>query len=160
MNQKQTIEQAKSDQIRFPAIWFENGFAIVLKGSTKRANRLGLKKGSHKNAVIVDANGTQFRLLEMRKKRILFSWRFGQILELVTGNPAFEVEMTFSAVSNVSVDDVVDLLLKAFRKQREYWEEMIDFDEFKAKIASARSFEQVFAVLREFNFMSGSSFAV
>lgn len=154
MNQKQTIEQVKSDEIKFPAIWFENGFAIVLKGSTKRANRLGLKKGSYKNAVIVDANGTKFRLLEMRKRRLLFGWRFGQILELVTGNPAFEVEMTFSAVSNISVDDVKDLLFKAFRKQQEYWEEMIDFDEFKAQIASSDSFEKLFAVLRKFNFMN------
>jgi hypothetical protein len=153
MNQKQTIEQ-KSDQIKFPAIWFENGFAIVLQGSTKRANRLGLKKGSHKNAVIVDANGTKFRLLEMQKKRFLFGWRFGQILELVTGNPEFEVEMTFSAVSSMSVDEMKDLLFKAFRKQQDYWEEMIDFDEFKAKIAASGSFEKLFAVLREFNFMS------
>src|ERR1051326_1497875 len=153
MNQKQTIEPLKSDQIKFPAIWFENGFAIVLKGSTKHANRLGLKKGSYKNAVIVDANGTKFRLLKMRRKRLLFSWRFGQILELLTGNPAFEVEMTFSAVSNMWIDDVKDLLFKAFRKQQECWEEMIDFDEFKAKITSCDSFEKLFAVLKEFNFM-------
>jgi hypothetical protein len=71
-------------------------------------------------AIVVDTNGTKFRVLEMRKKRLLFSWRFGQILELLTGNPAFEVEMTFSAVSHISVDDVKDLLFKAFRKQQEY----------------------------------------
>ena len=51
--------------------------------------------------------------------------------------------MTFSAVSNMSIDDVKDLLFKAFRKQQEYWEEMNDFDEFKAKITSSGSFEKL-----------------
>lgn len=154
MNQEQITEEIKPEQIKFPAIWFENGFAIALAGSIGRANRLGLKKTSHNKVVIVDANGNCFRILGVKKVRTLFSWRFGKILGLVTGNPEFEVEWLFGAVSKMSVDDVKELLFNAFRKQREFWKEMIDFDEFKAKIGSAGSFGQLLAALREFNFFS------
>ena len=46
MNPKQiTEDDLKSDPIRFPAVWFENGVAIVLTGATRLATHLGLKEG-------------------------------------------------------------------------------------------------------------------
>ena len=155
MSQKQITEEARqSSQMRFPAIWLENGFLIVMEGPVRHANRLGLKKASHNKALIADVNGNRFRVAGVRKIRTLFSWRFGKILEFLSGNPDYEVEWSFDPVSKISVGEMKDLLFKALAKQQDLWEEMIDFDEFKAQIASANSFDQVFSVLRTFNFMS------
>lgn len=154
MSQKQITEERVSSQIKFPAVRFDDGFVTVLTGSVTRASRLGLKKGSYKKAVIVDASGARFQIVGMGKKRTLLSWRFGQILELVSGNPSYEVEWTFGPPSRISLEDVKELFLKSFNKERDYWDEMIDFDEFRAKIVATSSFDQLFAVLREFHMMS------
>lgn len=154
MSQKEITEDVTADLIRFPAVWFENGFAIVLTGSTRRATRLGLKKGSYKKALIVDADGNSFRVAGVKRKRIQFSWRMGKIIGLLEGNPTYEVEWAFTSALRISLDAVKELFLKSFKKEREYWDEMCDFEEFRNKLTAANSFDELFGVLRNFHFMS------
>ncbi len=158
MNTDSTTASAEltAAQIRFPAIFFEGGFVTQISGPIGRGNRLGLKKSARfpEQPIIIDANGNSFRILKRQKKRMLFPWRIGEIIGFLEANPMYEVELTFAALPKISLDNVKDLFLRCFKKQGDYWEEMSDFDEFRAELVAVDSFEQLFVVLREFHVIS------
>ena len=76
-------------------------------------------------------------------------------MELLSRNRRWQVELIFSpkGPESISLGDVKRLITDCFEKEQEMWGEMIDFEEFRDKIISASSLEQIFATFREFHVM-------
>jgi hypothetical protein len=156
MNQEQITEASPgSELIKFPAMSFDRHSFGVLESMNDitRPSRSAVKKGFYRRVTLVDSSGNKFHVIDVKKLHTLFEWRLGVLLELISGNPAWRVQLTFGPPSKLSLDEVRGLILSCFKGRNEYWEEMSDFEEFRDKIVAANSMEQLFAVFREFHLM-------
>ncbi len=139
--------------IQFPALSFSQGLVGVITSLETQCTKLGFKRGYYKNLTLVDSAGNQFHVVGARKiRRLPFRFRFGDFLEFLGGNPRWEVELIFEPTSSrITADEVKNLLFRSFRKDRYFWSEMCDFEEFRDRIKSASSIEQIFGAFKEFN---------
>jgi hypothetical protein len=70
------------------------------------------------------------------------------ILELLSGNPRWQVELTFGSPTRISLQEVKHLLTTDCERNEEFWEEMGDFEKFRDKVLSADSIAQIFGTFR------------
>jgi hypothetical protein len=119
----------------------------------RQCSRLAFKKGFHQNLLLVDSDGSRFRVVEVKKIRTVFDFTFRDFLELISANPRWELEVTFGpdTPSRLSVQELKELLSDCFKNNGDFWEEMIDFEEFRDKIAAADSIRQILATFKEFH---------
>lgn len=144
-----------SAAIQFPALSFSQGLVTVITSLDRmtRCTRLGFKTGYYKGLHLIDSVGNHFWAVSARKIRTLpFKFTFGDFLSILGWNPWWEVELIFECnFSRVSLDEVKKLIFKSFKRGRDFWEEMCNFEEFRDRIGSAASLEQVFGIFKEFN---------
>lgn len=140
--------------VRLPALVFSQGLILLINSldEIKTCTKLGFKKGFYKNLVLVDSDGNKFRVVDARKLRTLrFRLRFRDFLELLGANPRWEVELTFAPRSaQISLNDIKELVFKSFAKEKDYWTEMSDFEEFRDRISSASSLAEIFHLFNDF----------
>jgi hypothetical protein len=151
-----SVSPASSGQpsIRFPALSFGDGLVDVIDslGVLSHCNKLGFKRGYYKHLTLVDSASNQFRVVGARKIRTLpFNFTFRDFFELLAGNPRWEVELIFGPFSRITLDEAKNLILGSFKREKDYWEEMTDFEEFRGRIESAASLEQIFGAFKDFN---------
>ena len=141
--------------MRFPALSFSHGLINVIHSldALSQTNKLGLKRGYHKDLILVDSAGDQFHVVGARKIRTLpFKLTFRDFLEFLGANPRLQVELIFRpGSSRITVEELKKLILGSFKREKYYWEEMTDFEEFRNRIESATSVEQIFGAFKEFN---------
>jgi hypothetical protein len=141
--------------IRFPALSFSHGLINVIHSldALSQTNKLGLKRGYHKDLILVDSAGDQFQVMGARRIRTLpFRLTFGDFLEFLGANPRLQVELIFRpGSSRITVDELKNLILGSFKREKYYWEEMTDFEEFRRSIESADSVQEIFDAFSEFN---------
>jgi hypothetical protein len=75
------------------------------------------------------------------------------ILELISGNPRWQVELTFGSPTKITLQEVKHLLSTDFQRNQEFWEEMGDFEKFQNKVLSADSMAQMFGTFRDFHIL-------
>jgi hypothetical protein len=141
--------------IRFPALSFSHGLINVVHSLDvlSQTNKLGLKGGYYKGLTLVDTAGDQFHVLGARKIRTLpFKVTFRDFLEFLGANPRLQVELIFRpGSSQITVEELKTLILGSFKREKYYWEEMSDFEEFRDRIESAASVDEIFSAFKEFN---------
>ena len=88
--------------------------------------------------------------MEIKKIRTVFDFTFRDFLELISANPKWELEVMFGpdTPSRSSVQELKELLFDCFKNNGDDWEEMIDFEEFRDKIAAADSIRQILATFQ------------
>jgi hypothetical protein len=139
-------------QIRSPVLEFSQGevFTQRLTGSIRQCTRLGYKKGYYNNLVIVDSDGRRFTVLGARVLRTIPpTWSLGGTLNHLLG-PRLEVEMNFAPEppTVLTLDEVKSMIFDCIERNSDFWDEMSDdFDEFRNRLARARSLQQVFTIL-------------
>jgi hypothetical protein len=156
MNQITEITSGSdSGQIKFPALTFNQGWVGAIESieDISRPSRLGVKRGFYRQLTLVDSNLGRFKVVAAKKVGTRFDANFRMFLRLLGGNPVRQMQLTLGVASELSLNDVKDLILDCFKKQEEYWEEMSDFEEFRDEIVAAMSMDQIFSAFREFNLM-------
>jgi hypothetical protein len=152
-----SVSPASSGQpsIRFPALSFSHGMINVIHSldELSQCNKLGFKRGYYKDLTLVDSAGDQFHVVGARKIRTLpFKLTFSDFLAFLGANPRWEVELIFRpGSSRMPMDELKKLIFRSFKREKDYWEEMTDFEEFQVRIESATSVEQTFEAFKEFN---------
>jgi hypothetical protein len=141
--------------IRFPALTFNGRWLLAVSsiGPIVRSSKLAFNKKFYKDLALVDSDGNKFQVAGARKLRTLFSLRFGELLELLGGNPTWEVELTFGPPSQISLDETKRLISDCFTRNEEYWEEMSRFEDFRDKVAGANSLGEIFGAFKEFHLL-------
>ena len=147
------MDEENPQPVRFPALGFKKGwlYAIGSMDDISRSSRRGFRKGTYKNLLLVDFIGNTFHVTGARKIGTLVRFDFGSLLGLVTGNPTWQVELTFAFDGHATLDRVKALIVECFKEKKDYWEEMVRFEEFRDKILKAESLERVFAAFEEFH---------
>lgn len=152
-----TTNETSGQSIRFPALSFNQGLVNVIQSldELSECTRLGFKKGYYKGLTLVDSVGNQFKVVGARKiKTLPFQLTFRDFLALLGANPRWQIELKFgSDTRGISPEETKKLILDSFRKEKYYWEEMSDFEEFRERIQSAPTLEQIFGAFQEFNKM-------
>ena len=142
-------------KISFPALTFSHDSmgAIQSADSLTEASRLAVREGYFRHLLLVDSDLNSFRVVSLKKVRTLFSWRFGMILELVSGNPRWQVELTFGSPTRITLQEVKHPVSTDFHRNEEFWEEMGDFEKFQDRVLSADSMAQMFGTFRDFHIL-------
>ena len=140
--------------IQFPALAFSQGFVYALTSLDRitRCSKLTVKKGLYKNLLLVDASSKRFQIVGAKKIRTLIDFSFGWFfLGLLFGNPRWQVELIFAPGPplQISIDEVKNLIFDSFTKEEDYWGEMIAFEEFRDRVATATSLEQILALFKK-----------
>jgi len=150
-----TTNETSEQSIRFPAFSFSQGLVTVIKSldEINECRKLGFRKGYYKGLTLVDSAGNEFRVVGARKiKTLPFKFTFRDFLELLGANPRWQIELKFgSDFRGISLEETKKLILDSFRKEKYFWEEMCDFEEFRERIQSAPTLEHIFGAFREFN---------
>jgi len=153
-------DSASGKSIRFPALTFSADGILYAFDSLDRittCTKRGYKTGFYKGLVLIDSDGTRFRAVDARHIRTLPPRSFGGLLEWLTGNPHWKVDLIFEAeASKASLDEVKQMISTAFRKNDETWQALVDFDEFRDRLERTTSLGEVFAAFREFNVVEGN----
>ena len=138
---------------RLPALTFNDGWLAAIDSidSLMRPSRLSVKKGFYKDLIVVDSTLRKFRVIRAEKVGIRFDVGFRTLLRLLGGNPIWKMEITFDRPSSISLEEVKQLISDCFLKNEDYWDEMSQLEEFRDRIASADSVEEVFTSFREFH---------
>ena len=139
--------------IRYPAFSFSGGllYCVTSPDSLTVCSKLGYKSRFYKKLFLVDSAGNRFNVIAAERVRRLVQFTFRGFLELIDGNPRWQVRLIYGRPLPISLADVKALIATCFRKEQDSWEEMSDFDEFRDKVAQATSLEMVFATFKEFN---------
>lgn len=140
--------------IRFPALWASQGLVSVIQSidEVNVCTKAAFKSGIYKRLVLIDSELRKFKVASARKARILFKLSVFDLLGMLEGNPRWRVDLVFRPNPEpVSLDEVKKIIFSSFEKEKDRWDEMMDFEEFQHKIASAASMDEVFATFREFN---------
>ena len=145
--------------IKFPVLEFGQGLVNVVESLDYITNcrKRGYTNGWYKGLVLVDAESRLFRVLGARKLKTLpFNFTFRDFLEALGGNPRYQVELVFAPnTSRISLDKVKKLISESFRKEKNFWSEMTDFEQFRDEIARASSIDEIFGIFRGFNRETG-----
>ena len=155
-NKVATTNETSGQSIRFPALSFSQGLVTIILSldELNECRRLGFRKGYYKGLTLVDSVGNQFKVVGARKiKTLPFKFTFRDFLALLGANPLWQIELKFGSGRGVSLEETKKLILDSLRKEKHYWEEMCDFEEFRERIQSAPTLEQIFGAFREFNKM-------
>src|SRR5262249_9450293 len=143
------------ESLRFPALSFSQGMILAIDSLDRinQCTRLGFKSGFYKKLLLVDSDSRKFQVVDARKVRTIlnFGLKSGGLIDLLGGNPRYQIELIFSPASKVPLAEVKELIADSFKKQRYSWEEMTDLDEFREKIARAESLSDIFLIFKEFN---------
>jgi hypothetical protein len=102
--------------------------------------------------LLVDASSKRFQIVGAKKIRTLIDFSFGWFfLGLLFGNPRWQVELIFAPGPplQISIDEVKNLIFDSFTKEEDYWGEMIAFEEFRDRVATATSLEQILALFKK-----------
>src|SRR6266705_1524296 len=83
--------------VRFPVLTFSMGWVGTAKsvGDFRQCSRLAFRKGFHRQLRLVDSVGSSFRVVEVKKIRTIVSFTFRDFLELISGNPRWEIDVRF-----------------------------------------------------------------
>jgi hypothetical protein len=140
--------------ITFPAIAFNGGWLSVFDSmrSLSQSSRHGFKKAVYNDSTFVDSTGTRFQVAGARKVRTVVGG-VGDLIGLLTGNAKLEVEFTFASQGQMPLTEVKRLISESFNQHPDYWEEMVDFEEFRSKIEKATSLDGVFSAFKEFHLL-------
>jgi hypothetical protein len=143
------------DLIRFPALSFSQRLVNVINSldDLSHCTKLGFKKGYYKHLTLVDSIGKRLEVVGARKVKTLpFRFTFRDLLAVLGANPRWQVELLFAPdISQLTLEEVKNLIYESFRNERHFWEEMSDFEEFQQRVQSADTLEQIFAAFKEFN---------
>jgi len=143
--------------MRFPVLSFSYDGLVYALDSLEpitQCTKLGFKDGFYRGLLLVDSERFSYRVLDARRVRTLPPRRFGDLLELLTGNPRWQVEFIFEpGASPISLEDVKSLIASSFKKQAGYWEEMTDLESFRDQVMRASSMEEVLAAFKGANLM-------
>lgn len=139
--------------VTFPVLTFSQNLVMREEAMSQltRCTRVALKKGFYDGLVLIDCQGQKFDVIGARKIRLLPPKpEFGHILDYVTGNFRYEVELLFAPGSpvQVSLEDVKKMIFTSFRKARYSWEANIDFNHFHRRVYRAVSLDELFAVFK------------
>ena len=148
------MDTAEANSIQFPALWFSAGlmYAINSLDHMSQCTRAGFKSGCYEGAFLIDSNGQRFNVVDARKVRTLFRLSLFDLLGLLEGNLRWQVEILFKPASKETpFDEVKQLVFRSFKKEKDTWEEMIDFEEFRDQVVAAKSMPALFDAFREFN---------
>jgi len=127
-------------------------YAINSLDHMSQCTRAGFKSGCYEGAFLIDSRGERFSVVDAQKVRTLFRLSVFDILGLLEGNPRWQVEFVFSrGPKETSFEEVKQLVLRSFKKEKDTWEEMIDFEQFRDQVVSAKSMPALFDAFREFN---------
>jgi hypothetical protein len=139
--------------IRFPVLAFSQSLIYVINNldAINICTKAGFKTGYYKKLVLIDSAYRKFKVIDAREVRTLFRLSVFDLLGLLEFNPRWQVELVYAPPTSSSLDEVKQIISKAFTKDRYSWEEMMDFEEFRDKIAAAASMEAIFEVFKEFN---------
>ncbi len=152
-----TTNGTSGQSIRFPALSFSQGLVTVIQSldELNECRKLGFQKGYYKDLTLVDSDGNQFNVVGARKiKTLPFKFTLRDFLELLGANPRWQIELRFgSDFGGISLEETKKLILDSFRKEKHFWEEMSDFEDFRGRIQSAPTLEQIFGAFQEFNMM-------
>ena len=113
--------------------------------------KVALRSGFYDGLLLVDERGRRLDVTGARKIRIVPPKpSLASLLDWI-GNPRYEVELVFTSPIAISLEDVRTLIFESFTRATYLWEEMIDFDAFRDKIAAATSLEQVFSTFKDYH---------
>lgn len=119
-----------------------------------KCTRVALKKRFYDGLKLIDSQGLRFDVIGAKKIRLLPPKpQFGHILDYMTGNFRYQVELLFAPGTpvHISLEEVKKLIFDSFKKEKYSWQAMIDFDEFRDKVAAAKSLDELFAVFNEYH---------
>lgn len=140
--------------IKFPALWFSQNLVDMidsLNGVTE-CTKLAFKSGFYKQLLLVDSDSNAFRVVGAKKVKTLIKPRFGLLLELIAGNPLWQVQLIFEANPSVmALADIKALIFESFKREKYLWEERADFEEFHEKLVASRSITEIFDTFRGFS---------
>jgi hypothetical protein len=150
-----TSAQELESSIQFPALVFSQNLLEVVGSMDEitQCSKLGFEEGFYKNMVLIDFNSKRFEVVGAEKVgRLPLRFRFRDFLGVVSGNPHWRVRLIFAPASfRISLDEIKNLILDSFEKEKYRWSEMTDFEEFRDKIVASGSLQQVFTILKEFH---------
>jgi hypothetical protein len=102
--------------------------------------------------MVVDSEGQRFDIVEFRvARKVPRRFSFAGLLKFVTESPMVEMEVNFSAPSQISLEDLKSDILRSFQIQEEHWLSMLDFEQFRDEIVAAKTTREVFTAFREYH---------
>jgi hypothetical protein len=133
------------DRVEFPALGFSQDYVILIKSceSFGKATKRGVRSGFFDMLLLVDSVGSRFRVVSVSKVRTLAT-SVGEVADLLLGNPHWQIKVILKKDGALSLEAVKKLIIDSFKKEKEMWEEMVDFEDFRDGITVAASFTQVF----------------
>jgi len=141
--------------IQFPALILGRGLVVVIPSLDviSRCTALGFKKRWYDGLILIDSDARRFNVVRARKLRGLpYELTFRDFLGLLDGNPRWQVELVFAPdPPKISFEQIEAIIQESFKRERNFWESMSDFEEFEGRVAGANSLEQIFAAFKEFN---------
>jgi len=137
--------------IRFPALWSNQGLVYMIDtlDTMSQCTRAGFKSGGYRAAFLIDSDYHKFEVVDARKLRTLFSFSMFDLLGLLEGNPRWQVELVLGPPKKSSLAEAKQLISNSFKKEKDSWEEMMDFEEFRDRVVDATSMEEIFTAFRE-----------
>jgi hypothetical protein len=143
-----------TSSIQFPALRFSAGlmYAINSLDHMSQCTRAGFKSGCYEGAFLIHSNCQRFNVVDARKVRTLFRLSVFDLLGLLEGNPRWQVEFVFKpAPTETSFDEAKQFVFRSFKKEKDTWEEMVDFEQFRDQVVATTSMPALFEAFREFN---------
>jgi hypothetical protein len=131
--------------LHLPALGFSQGMVLLIRSPSvmRECTRLGFKRGFYKDLAIVDSERKRFQVVGAHKIRTL-ARNLREILELLSGNPHWQVELVFSPDSStVALEKVKELIFDSFQREKDFWDEKTGFEDFRDRIKAANSMEQI-----------------
>ncbi len=115
---------------------------------TKRAYEAGFYNGM----VLVDSDSNMFQVVRAKKARTLVNFSLGDLLRILERNPRWQVTLSFASDPvKISLEETKSRIFESFSDEKDRWEEMVDFEQFRNRIAIASSLKQIFDTFRDFH---------
>jgi hypothetical protein len=141
-----------NDRVEFPALGFSQDYVILIKSCEYfgNATKRGVRNGFFDTLFLVDSIGSRFRVVSVSKVRTLAT-SVGEVVDLLLGNPNWQIKVILKKDGELSLEAIKKLIIDSFKNEKAMWEEMVDFEDFRAHISVAPSITQVFELFASFN---------
>jgi hypothetical protein len=143
----------RKHDIQFPLLTISGNILDFKRSPNQigRCTRVALKNRYYDQLRGIDQSGNEYRVVGVTDPKLAKSKKY-EFIGYLTGNPSYFVSLEWEKHGKLDLRQVRELLEGNFKVRKYFWNEMIDFDDFRDAIRSATSIPEIFSIFENFNF--------